>query len=74
MAAPYLCPEGSSSTSGYWGWGLGLKLFCEPCDLKDLIQACLFDYKYLACCGDNPSQHISLADSGIAKPTYNTKS
>jgi hypothetical protein len=42
--------------------------------LKDLNQACLFDSKYLACCGDNPSQHISLADSGIAKPTNNTKS
>ena len=30
----------------------------EGPDLKDLIQACLFDSKYLACCGNNPSQHI----------------
>ena len=45
----------------------------EGPDLKDLIQACLFDSKYLAYCGDNHSQHIYLADSGIAKPTNNPK-
>jgi hypothetical protein len=39
----------------------------EGPELKDLIQACLLNS--LACSGDNPSQHISLADSGIAKPT-----